>query len=178
MDLQDKPIYEVEDSYERSIKCEDNDINRRPLTQFVIWQLRQNNDALDKKILTRIGKLDRVLTGSSLWERTNRYVLHTNCDEDYMFRGEEYKELRLPGKRVRHLAKEYMTDFTAFSGHLPQLVREAGHRLPELGMECGKLATTRFDEAIFSHIESDSTDISGIFIGGYLAGLRTHDAER
>ncbi|NOX08712.1 MAG: XRE family transcriptional regulator [Gammaproteobacteria bacterium] len=156
----------------------DDEINRKLLTQFVICELQQRHKKPDKKMLTKIHKLDKLLTGESLWERTNRYVLHTNWDEDYMFRGEKYKKLDLPSKRVRELAKEYMNDINIFSENLNKLVRESGHRLPELGVECGKLATPIFDEEIFSHIQLKSNDINGIFIGGYLAGLRTHDAVR
>ncbi|MBI3773565.1 MAG: XRE family transcriptional regulator [Gammaproteobacteria bacterium] len=156
----------------------DKEINRGSITQFVIWELRQRNEKLDKSTLAKIRQLDQILTGDSLWDRTNRYVIHTNWDEDYMFRGDEYKELETPSKRVRQLAKEYIKDINVFSEHLPKLLRESGHRLPELGMECGKLATPEFDEAISSHIQSDSKAINGIFIGGYMSGVRTQDAAR
>lgn len=156
----------------------DAEINRKPLTQFVIWESRQNNEGLNNATLKKIHQLDKLLTGESLWERTNRYILHTNWDEDYTFHGEEYKELTLPSKRVRELAKVYMNNFNVFSEHLGKLVRENGHRLPEFGAECGKLATPQFDETVLSHIQSDNNDVNGVFIGGYLAGLRTHDAAR
>lgn len=156
----------------------DKEINRKALTRFTIWELRQRNKKLDKAIITKIRELDGLLTGESLWERTNRYVLHTSWDEDYMFRDEEYTESKLPSERVQKLAKEYMNDLNVFLEHIIKLVREAGHRLPELGMECGKLGDNQFDEAIFSSIESDNNDINGIFIGGYLAGIRTHDPVR
>lgn len=133
---------------------------------------------LIKKILSRLGQLDRKLTGSSLWERTNRYVLHTNWDEDYRFRGEEYQELNLPGKRVRELAKEYMQDIAVFSEHISKLVKEAGHRLHDFGVECGKLAEAPFDEAIMRETESGHPDVNGIYLGGYLFGIRKHDAAR
>ena len=157
---------------------EDKDINRRSLTQFVILQLRQLNDDLDKKILAKLGQLDRKLTGSSLWERTNRYVLHTNWDEDYRFRGDDYKESKLPSKRVRDLAKEYMQDIAVFSEHISKLVKEDGHRLHEFGVESGKLAEVPFDEIIIHQIESGHPGVNGIFLGGYLFGIRKHDAGR
>ena len=62
--------------------------------------------------------------------------------------------------------------------HVAKLVREAGHRLPEFGVECGKLGDHQFDDVIFSSIESDSNYINGIFIGGYLAGVRKQDPVR
>lgn len=156
----------------------DKEINKGPITQFVIWELRQRKEKLDKKTLNRIRQLDKLLTGDSLWERTGRFVLHTNWDEDYMFKGDKYQELNLPSKRVQKLAKEYMGDFKVFTSHLSKLVREGGHRLPELGVECGKLATPDFDEALFTHIQSNSKDINPIYAGGYLAGIRIQDPAR
>jgi len=156
----------------------DDEIIKKSLTEFVIWELRQRNEKLDKNTLTKIRQLDKLITGESLWERTNRYVLHTNWDEDYVFRNDECKELKLPSKRVQQLAKEYMNALNVFSEHLPKLVREGGHRLPEFGVECGKLALPDFDEVLFSHIQSNNDDVNGIFTGGYLAGLRIHDTVR
>ena len=157
---------------------DDKEINRKSLTRFVIRVLCQNNDDLDKTILTRVRQLDKVLMGTSLWEQTKRYVLHSTWEEDDVFHGGEYKESNLPGKRVRDLAGKYMRDFTAFSEHLPKLIRASGHRLPELGRECGKLAESKFDEELLKHIESANTDINGFFVSGYFSGLRAQDAKR
>ncbi len=156
---------------------EDKEINRQSLTRFVVRQLHKNKDTLDKKILARIRQLDQVLTGASLWERTNRYVLHTSWEEDGAFHGEEYRKSKLPGKRVRDLAREYMRDIAVFSEYAPKLVREAGHRLLELGNECGKLAEIKFDDVLMSHIETGNIAINDFF-GGYFAGLRARDAGR
>ena len=158
--------------------ADDKTINRRSLTQFVIFQLRQVRDNLDKKILARLGKLDRKLTGTSLWERTNRYVLHTNWDEDYQFRNDEAKDLKLPNKRVRNLAKEYMQDLNVFAEYVPKLITEDGHRLHEFGEECGKLADTQFDDVLIQHIEAGHPNSNWLFMGGYFTGIRTHDAGR
>ena len=119
-----------------------------------------------------------MLTGTSLWERTERYVLHSTWEEDDVFRGGEYKKSTLPDKRVRGLAGEYMRNFTAFSEHLPKLIRASGRRLPDLGMECGKLAESRFDEELLKHIESGHTHINRFFVSGYFSGLRTQDEKR
>lgn len=156
--------------------ADDNDINRKSLTQFVIWELQHRSEDLDKSVLSKIQQLDKSLTGDSLWDRTNRYVLHTNWDEDYTFKNDEHKELKEPTLRVQNLAKEYMSDINVFTSHIPKLVQESGHRLPQLGVECGKLATQDFNNVLFSHIEAKINSVNGIFIGGYLAGLRTHDA--
>ena len=157
---------------------EDKEINREPLVRFVIRTLHGNTDDLDKTILARVRQLDKVLTGTSLWERTKRYVLHSTWEEDDVFRGGGYKKSTLPDKRVRGLAGEYMRNFTAFSEHLPKLVTASGGRLPELGMECGKLAESKFDEELLNHIESGDTDINGFFVSGYFGGLRNQDSKR
>ena len=158
--------------------AEDKEIDRRPLTQFVIRALWRSNDHSDNTILGKVRQLDKVLTGTSLWERTERYVLHSTLEEDYVFHEGERKQSKLPGKRVQALAREYMRDFTAFSKHLPKLVRTSGYRLAELGMECGKLADSKFDEELLKYIESGNIDINEIFVRGYFSGLRNQDEKR
>ena len=157
---------------------EDREINREPITLFVIRTLHGNTDNLDETILARVRQLDKVLTGTSLWERTERYVLYSTWQEGHVFHGGKHRESNLPGKRVQDLAGEYMRDCTAFSEHLPKLVRASGYRLPELGMECGKLAESKFDEELLKHIESGHTDINGFFVSGYFSGLRSQDEKR
>ena len=158
--------------------AEDKDINRKSLIRFVIQALWRNSDDSDKTILGRVRQLDKVLTDTSLWERMERYVLHSTWQEDRVFHGGELKESNLPGKRVRDLAGEYMRDFTAFSEHLLKLIRASGYRLQELGMECGKLAESRFDEELLKHIESGHEDINASFVSGYFSGLRRRDGKR
>ncbi len=160
--------------------AEDKEINREPLVRFVTRALRRGSDDLNNAntILGRIRQLDKVLTGSSLWERTERYILYGTWEEDDVFRKGEYKESELPGKRVRELAQEYMRDFTAFSEHLPKLVKASGYRLPELGMECGKLAKSKFDEELLKHIELGYVDVNTFFVRGYFSSLRIRDEKR
>ncbi len=160
--------------------AEDKEINRKSLIRFVIRALWRNSADSDNTntILGRIRQLDKVLTGTSLWERTERYVLYSTWQEGHLFDGGERKESELSGKRVRALAGEYMRDLTTFSEHLPKLIRTSGYRLPELGMECGKLAELKFDEELLKHIESGNTDINGFFVSGYFGGLRNQDEKR
>ena len=158
--------------------ADDKEINRRLLIQFVIRQLHRNSASLDKKTLTRIRQLDSVLTGSSLWERTRRYILFANWQEDRTFRGKEYKQTRLLDKRVQDLAKEYMTDHAIFSEYLPRLVKANEYKLWALGEECGKLAEDKFDEAIINYIEVGNPINNGRFLGGYLASIHAHNIIR
>ena len=160
--------------------AEDKEINRKSLIRFVIRAIWRNSADSDNTntILGRIRQLDKVLTGTSLWERTERCVLYSTSQEDYVYHRREEKESKLPSKRIRDLAGEYMRAFTSFSEHLPKLIRASGRRLPELGMECGKLAESKFDEELLKHIESGHPDINGFFVSGYLGGLRTQDEKR
>ncbi len=75
---------------------EDKEVNREPLVRFVIRTLHGNTDDLDKTILARVRQLDKVLTGTSPWERTERYVLHSTWEENDVFQGGEYKKSTLP----------------------------------------------------------------------------------
>ena len=160
--------------------AEDKEINREPLIRFVIRALWRNSNDSDntKAILGRIRQLDKVLTGTSLWERTERYVIYSTSQEDHIYHEREEKEAKLPTKRVRDLAQEYMRDFTAFSEHLPKLIRASVYRLQDLGMECGKLAESKFDDELLKYIESDHTDIDRFFVSGYFSGLRGQDEKR
>ena len=158
--------------------AEDKEINHRPLTQFVILQLNQLRDDLDKKIVKRLGKLDKKLTGTSIWGRTKRYVLDTNWDEDYSFRGDDYQESSLPTKRVQKLAREYIQDLSIFYEYVPKLLKENGHRLHEFGLECGKLTELRLDDFVMDNVQSGHSEVNGKFLGGYLAGIRTQDEGR
>lgn len=155
--------------------AKDPEISNKPLTQFVISRRWQTNDKLPKKIIKRINQLDRLITGKSFGERFNRFVLHTNWDEDYTFRGEEYIEFDFPAKRVEELSNEFMADINLFSEHSVRVIREDGHRLTQFGFECGKLATRKFNEILFSQFETITDDVNGNFISGYLKGLRSHD---
>lgn len=158
--------------------AEDKEINTQPLTQFVILQLNQLRDGLNEKIIKRLGKLDKKLTGTSVWDRTKRYVLDTNWDEDYRIRGDDYKELNLPTKRVQKLAKEYIQDESIFCENVPKLLKENGHRLHEFGLECGKLTEPRLDGFVMDNVQSGHSEVNGKFLGGYLAGIRTQDEGR
>ena len=157
--------------------AKDPEIFKKPLTQFLISMRWQNNDKLPKKIKIKIKQLDRLITGDSFWEKFNRFVLHTNWDEDYTFRGEEYVEFKIPAKRVEELAKEFMGDIKMFSEHLVKIIREEGHRLTQFGFECGKLASPEYNKTLFSQFETCTDDINSNFISGYLKGLRSHDEE-
>lgn len=156
---------------------DDHEIHRKPLIQFVIRQKHQYqyNQALDKKILTRIRQLDKLLTGTSLWGRTRRYVIDTSWQEERILRSETHQQAKLPNKRIQNLAKEYMDNLTVFSEYMPELLKANGHKLWELGEECGKLADEKFDESVINYVATGSSINNGQFLGGYLSGICAHN---
>lgn len=154
-------------------------VEKKSLTRFVIWELKQSEEKLKISGRKRLEDLDRLLTGTSLWERTVRYVINSNWDEDYTFRSDEHRELKEPKRRVEKLAKEYMVDTEIFQEHLPSLMKASGHRLIHLGVECGKLARNAyFDEFIIGQIQPAVTNLNSEFLSGYLSGVRTFDPGR
>ena len=155
----------------------DKKTDTKPLIEFVIRQQSEFNDP-PEKMLSRIRQLDKLLSGTSLWERTCRYVLYTNWVEERRSRGEIQQPSKLPDIRVRDLAKEYMKDFTVFSEYLPKLVKANGYKLRALGEQCGKLAEETFDEPIINHIQAGNPIKNGLFLGGYLSGICSHNVLR
>lgn len=157
----------------------DSEISKKPLTNVVVRELRQRYEKLSNKARGKLTELDTLLTGTSLWERTVRYAINTSWDEDYAFRGEKYKELKLPVQRVQKLAKEYMEGQGQFIEHLPKLLKESGHRLAQLGEECGKLAASlEYDELVVNQTKLNASSVNSLFLSGYVAGIRTHDQGR
>lgn len=152
-------------------------LDHKPLIQFVIRQKHRFKQTSDKKLLSRIKHLDKLLTGSSLWERTRRYILFTNWQEDRAYREDDTKR-ELPDKRVRTLAKEYMVDLAVFSEYLPKLVKATGYKLRAFGEQCGKLAEETFDKPIINYIEAGNPIKNGLFLGGYLSGINSHSISR
>ena len=155
----------------------DKKTDTKLLIEFVIRQQSEFNDP-PEKILSRIRQLDKILTGTSLWERTCRYVLYTNWAEERRSRGEIQQQSKLPDIRVRDLAKEFMKDLTVFSEYLPKLVTANGYKLWALGEECGKMAEEKHDESINTYLETGNLIYSAQFLRGYFAGISEQDALR
>ena len=151
--------------------------DHKPLIQLVIRLQNRYKQTSDKKIPSRIRQFDKLLTGSSLWERTRRYILFTNWQEDRSFR-EEDTQTRSPDKRVRALAKEYIVNLAVFSEHLPKLVKATGYKLRALGEQCGKLADESFDETITNYTQGGNQINNGLFLGGYFSGICSHNILR
>ena len=158
--------------------AKDEEIERGLLIQFVIEQMNQSDGSPDKTILNRIRNLDRILTGTSLWQKTIRHILSSSDLEDYKFSGGQTRKSAIPGRWVKRLAKEYIEDLDIFSKYIPKLFQASGYRLWELGYECGKLAEEKFDEPLINYIEAGNSGKGTRFLGGYLAGICVRDAVR
>lgn len=159
--------------------AKDNSIEKRPLVSLVIRLLKYRCDDMPRSSVDRIIQLDETLTGSTLWDRISRYVLHTNWDEDYSLDGDEVSDSDLPLRRCVSLAQEMMLDNDILAENLRGLLTSSGHKLPTLGVECGKLA---FDEELDGLILSATSEslqgINAEFLGGFLKGVRTINEER
>ena len=52
------------------VLAQDEEIERKLITQFVIGELKQKrNEYLSKSTIRKIEELDKILTGTSIWER-------------------------------------------------------------------------------------------------------------
>lgn len=155
----------------------DDEINKKLLTDFVIWELHQEDEKLDRQVLDKIRKLDRLLTGETLWDRIVRYVLNTSFDEDYIFRKKDFHESQIPAKRVKALAKEATKNSTTFLELAQKLLCQKGHRLPNFGQECGRLVTRVTAQKFFDLLHKNHQEINSNFLGGFLTGIREVDPE-
>lgn len=159
--------------------AEDDDLNRKALTHFVISYLGRRGRKTEESILRRLIELNEKLTGSSLWNHIERYVLHSNWDEDYVYENDEIVESDSPKKRVKEIATKLFDEEKTFTGSIGSLLRSSGHRLPSLGYECGLIALSeKYDQIILQALSGSERESNGEFLGGYLGGVREIDEER
>ncbi|MEW8059143.1 MAG: helix-turn-helix transcriptional regulator [Candidatus Thiodiazotropha endolucinida] len=159
--------------------AEDDDLNRKSLTHFVISYLGRRGRKTEESILRRLIELNEKLTGSSLWNHIERYVLHSNWDEDYVYENDEIVESDGPKKRVKEIATKLLDEEKTFTGSIGSLLRSSGHRLPSLGYECGLIALSeQYDQIILQALSGSERESNGEFLGGYLGGVREIDEER
>ncbi len=159
--------------------AEDDDLNRKTLTHFVIRYLGRRGEKTEEKILKRLIDLNEKLTGSSLWDRIERYVLHSNWDEDYVYENDGIVESDSPKKQVKEIAEKLLKEEKTFTDSIAALLRSSGHRLSSLGYECGLIALSeQFDQIMLQTLSGSERDANGEFIGGYLAGIREIDEGR
>lgn len=115
--------------------AKDSATDKAELVQFVIRKLKLRYERLPKGIVSKLRELDRLLTGESFWDRFTRYVLLTNWDEQYVFKGEKISESAAPKKRVSELVKEIVNKPELLEELLPRFVVSDGHRLYQFGQE-------------------------------------------
>lgn len=154
-------------------------LSKKSLVALVIRTLRIRGDDLPDETLSRIQELDEVLTGATLWERITRFVLNSSWDEDLIEVEGEVVESEEPKTRVEQLADELMTSENHFAPYAEKLLTTSGHRLPHLGISCGRLAlNASWDFLILKLVTQSSGDLNSEFIGGFLAGVRETSEDR
>lgn len=159
--------------------ADDEATDRREFTHRLIGKLRFRSERLPRKIVTQLRALDQKLTGESFWERFCRFVLNTNWDEDYTFKGDKSKESPIPTRRVKKLVGEFVAQRRVLADHLPKICSAEGHRL----FDFGRLTAAELDEdsVVTEIIEAQlNADLAKNtqFIGGYFSGLRVKNSER
>ena len=157
---------------------DDSATDIRSLTHTIIMELRFRTEKMPKGILGRLRKLDKKITGSSFWERFNRYVLNTNWDEDYDYKGNDIKQSNVPPKRISKLASEVAADASLFSKYLPQFVMSDGHRLYEFGLRMSEMlpSSETVDAIIAAQLQAVPAKQTQ-FIGGFFFGLKQRALE-
>ena len=154
-------------------------LEKKTLIALVIRILKVRDDQLPSDVIARIRAVDQVLTGSTLWDRISRYVLHSNWDEDYVPDGDNIVESAEPRTWLQQLSQELMQSPEHFVEYAKRLLKASGHRLPALGVACGRLATDEsWDSLLIQLVEESKEEANGEFLGGYLAGIRESQAAR
>lgn len=150
----------------------------RHLTHMVIHKFNFHPRKMPKGMIGRLRALDDKLTGSSFWGRFCRFVLNTTWDEDYRERKGEIKESYKPSRRVQELVNEVAADRALLSEYLPKFVTVEGHRLYEFGIKlAAAIQTPELTEAVVSSQLTSLPELNTQFIGGYLAEVKSRDAQ-
>lgn len=158
---------------------DDEATDRREFTHRLIGKLRFRSERLPRELVNRLRGLDKKLTGKSFWERFCRFVLNTNWDEDYTFKGDKSKESPIPTRRVKKLVGEFIAQKHVIRDHLPKICSAEGHRL----FDFGRLLAAELDEdsvvneIIEAQLNADPTKNTQ-FIGGYFSGFRAQNSDR
>jgi hypothetical protein len=150
----------------------------RFLTHTIINKIKFRSGKMPKGMSGRLRKLDEKITGSSFLCRFNRYVLNTNWDEDYNYKGNDIIETIVPSKKVKELASEISADGSLFLKHLPLFVTLDGHRLYEFGLKISEiLCSSETVDAIIAAQLSALPLSQTQFIGGFFFGLKKSTIE-
>lgn len=154
-------------------------LDQRTIVALVIRLLKGRYDQLPSHVTSRIRELDQLLTGSTLWDRISRYILHSNWEEDYRSDSGNLVESSEPQTWVSQISRELMESQDKFTAVAQRLLRVSGHRLYSLGFACGQLAgDDSWDSLLVALTEDSEEEANAEFLGGYLAGVRENDETR
>lgn len=156
--------------------AKDSATDKAELVQFVIRKLKLRHEKLPKGIVSKIGELDRLLTGESFWDRFTRYVLLTNWDEQYVLKGEKVSESAAPKKKVSELVQEIIKKPELLQELLPRFVVSSGHLLYQFGQELALAVNDMsYNSQVLAAHEACLPTVMTQFSGGYFSGVRQLD---
>jgi len=157
----------------------DSATDKAELLQFVIRKRSLKRvDKLPKSAVSGLNELDRLLTGESYWDRFSRFVLMTNWDEDYLYKGETVIESTAPKKKVTDLVDEIVKNPDLLQELIPRFVAASGHRLYQFGQELAIALNDRsIDRQVVTAHESGLPTVVTQFSGGYFAGVKHLDRD-
>ena len=159
--------------------ADDPDVDHKELVHFVIHIKRYQPQGFPKRAASRIERLDKKLTGSSLWDRIRRYVLFTDWGEDYDFVNGKAEKIDLVGERIRTLAEELAADDELLRTLVPRLVCSDGIKLGQFGFDVASAnINSQLDELVIQIITDSMPCVNGQFVSGYVRGLRKFDQIR
>jgi len=159
----------------------DQAINRKLLLDFYNDALKAKGSSLTKSEIKILKQLDNNLEGVNIFDRVNRYVCNMSSWRTYYeFSGDTVIEINDQEKKLKSLAKECANEINNFSEVLLEVSAKEINQDSNIfafGIECGKqINNTESDENIISFIMKKAhTIVNVVFIGGYIAGLRTRD---
>jgi len=159
--------------------ADDDATDRREFTHRLIGKLRFRNERLSRELVNQLRGLDKKLTGQSFWGRFCRFVLNTNWDEAYTFKGDKSKESPIPTRRVKKLVGEFVEQKRVLRDHLPKICSAEGHRLFDFGrlLAAELNEDSVVNEIIETQLNADPAKNTQ-FIGGYFSGFRAQNSDR
>ncbi|MBI5484919.1 MAG: hypothetical protein HY888_10720, partial [Deltaproteobacteria bacterium] len=146
--------------------------DKKKIAHFVIHQLKYREEHLPENIISRLGELDTLLTGTTFRERFNRYVIYTDWDEDHNFVNGEVIDNPVPVEKVQQLADEAAAHSEIIDDLLSLFVSVEGHRLCLFGYRLSFATNCSLIDRIIAAQEMATPQNMTQFIGGYLAGVK------
>jgi hypothetical protein len=142
----------------------------RSVVSFIVDTLRFRSGNFSEETLEKINQLDAKLSGITLEQQINRYVLNSTWSEE---RDEEIPEDQSIERRIMDIAERANNEFEDFIPLIHKLTHTEGHKLYQFGLEIGRKDNARkFLQYILDSQCGEGKKGETQFIGGYLLALR------